>query len=137
MFILVLVFSLAVPSFDKVAQATQLKADAQKLAWLLRSCRQEAVYRNRAQTVLFYTNASKYRISGGSYYSLGPDIGFVGTTTFTTRVAGVPACIFLPTGVPGSGGTVTLRNKYNLKSYIIVNPVAGRIRVSSRPPENW
>ncbi len=137
MLILSLVFSLATPLFDKVFQANQLEADAQKLAWFLRACRQESVYLHKAQTVLFYTNGAKYKILGGTQHSLSPGIEFVGTTTFVTRVAGLPACIFLPTGAPSSGGTVTLKNKHNAKKYVIVNPVAGRVRVSSEPPRGW
>ncbi|NLB53619.1 MAG: hypothetical protein GX808_11900, partial [Syntrophomonadaceae bacterium] len=48
-----------------------------------------------------------------------------------------PACTFSAAGVPSSGGTVTLTNKYNKRLYIILNPVAGRVRVDENPPENW
>jgi copper(I)-binding protein len=63
-----------------------------------------------------------------------------GTTSFTTKigVADSPrVCIFNPSGTPSSGGTVTIKNKNNQYLYVIVNPVAGRVRISDTYPDNW
>ena len=44
---------------------------------------------------------------------------------------------FYPSGVPGQGGTVTLKNKRGKILYVIMTPVTARVRVSTEPPENW
>jgi prepilin-type N-terminal cleavage/methylation domain-containing protein len=44
---------------------------------------------------------------------------------------------FYPNGVPGQGGTVTLKNKRGKVLYVIMTPVTARVRISPNPPENW
>jgi len=97
--------------------------------------RQEAVYSSDNKAVMFYTESTRYKYD--STYWLNPGINYVGTTTFTTSYAGKPSCIFTPSGAPSGGGTVTIQNRAKVKRYIIVNPVAGRVRVSEEPPANW
>jgi general secretion pathway protein H len=128
--------SVMAPSFSKTIESAKLNADAQKIATVLKLARQEAITTGQSRTVVFYTNNAKYKISGQSFYYLNPGVAFVGITTFTTEVGGLRACGFSPSGAPSSGGTVTLSNGVNNR-YIIVNPTAGRIRISESPPENW
>jgi Tfp pilus assembly protein FimT len=131
-----IVLSLATPQFSKILASVRLNADARKMASVLKVVRQEAISSGQPRTVVFYTKNAKYKIVGQASYFLSPGIDFVGTTNFTMRVSELPACGFLPSGAPSSGGTVTLGNS-NSRRYVIVNPVAGRIRISESPPENW
>lgn len=130
-------FSLAIPAISRAEQDWSLKADANKIAAVLRSARQEAVFTGKFQSVLFYPDSHCYRVHGKSYQYLNTGIKYVGRTTFTKEISNAPACTFSAAGVPSSGGTVTLTNKYNKRLYIILNPVAGRVRVDENPPENW
>lgn len=134
MAIMVLVSAIAYPSLAGTLDDTKLNTDARQMADVLRMARQQAITSGQTTTVVFYPANAKYKINGQSYVYLKSGIRFVGLTSFTTRFNGLPACSFSPTGAPGSGGTVTLTNGNNL-IYIIVNPVAGRVRVSDTPPQ--
>jgi prepilin-type N-terminal cleavage/methylation domain-containing protein len=129
--------SLALPAISRAEQAWYLKTDANKIAAVLRNTRQEAVFTGKSQSVLFYPESQCYRVHGKSYQYLNTGIKYVGQTTFINKISNAPACTFSAAGVPSSGGTVTLTNKYNKRLYIILNPVAGRVRVDENPPENW
>jgi len=126
--------TMAVPTFNRVYENIKLNADAQQMASVLRLARQEAVYSGQAKIVVFYTQSTKYKFIGKSSYWFNSGVNYAGSTTFTTRYANKPACIFNPSGAPSGGGTVTIENSSNVKRYIIVNPVAGRVRVSEEPP---
>lgn len=134
--IMALVSVIVVPALSKPLDAVKLQTDAQQMASLLRLARQQAITGGQPETVVFYPGNAKYKLSGQPSHYLNPGISFVGTTTFTTKAGGMPACSFSPSGAPSSGGTVTLSNGNSLV-YIIVNPVAGRVRVSDNPPEDW
>ena len=131
-----LIFSMTTPLFAKTLASVRLKSDARQVASLLRLARQAAISSGQGKMVVFYPNNAKYKIVGQTPYNLESGISFVGTTTFTTRVGGLPACGFSPSGAPSSGGTITLGNSDN-RLYVIVNPVAGRVRISTSPPDNW
>lgn len=135
--LLTILVSLATPAFSRAEQAWVLKADANKLAATLRWTRQEAVFTAQPQTVLFYPEGGSYRVNGKSMQYFNKGIRYIGRTTFTKKISSTPACTFSAAGAPSSGGTVTLSNKYNKKLYIILNPVAARVRVDDKPPENW
>jgi general secretion pathway protein H len=132
-----LALALAVPNFKQTLETIRLKSDARQMASLLKLARQEAITTAQPRTVVFDTHNARYKINGQSYFYLKNGISFVGITTFTMRVNDVmPACGFSAAGKPSSGGTVTLQNSAD-RIYIIVNPVAGRVRVSEEPPANW
>lgn len=135
--LLAILFSLAIPVLNRAEQAWVLQADANRLAATLRWTRQEAIFTGQPQSVLFYHDDNCYRVNGKSMQYFNKGIKYVGRTTFTKKISYTPACTFSAAGVPSSGGTVTLTNKYNNKLYIILNPVAARIRVDDKPPENW
>ncbi|PKM78573.1 MAG: hypothetical protein CVU90_00830 [Firmicutes bacterium HGW-Firmicutes-15] len=131
-----IVLSLGTPQFSKILASVRLNADAQKMASVLKLARQEAISTGRPRTVVFYPNNAKYKIIGESTCFLNPGINFVGATNFPENAESLPFCGFAASGVPSSGGTVVLGNS-NSRRYVIVNPAAGRIRVSESPPENW
>ena len=126
MVLMTLVFAMATPLFTETLASARLQTDARQMASLLRLARQSAISSGQAKMVIFYPQNAKYKFG----------ISFVGKTTFTMQVEELPACGFSPSGVPSSGGTVTLGNNNELL-YVIVNPVAGRIRISNSPPINW
>jgi len=136
MAIIALVSAMAMPALSKPLDNVKLRTDARQLASLLRLARQESMTSGQPKTVLFYPGNAKYKINGQSSHLLNPGINFVGTTTFTTQVGGLPACSFSPSGAPSSGGTITLSNSEN-RIYVIVNAVAGRVRIADSPPEDW
>lgn len=132
---MVVAFCLILPRFESSLENIKLRADAEQMAYIIRHCRQEAVFSGEGKWVKFYPQNAKYK-EGKSVYYLNEGISFVGKTTFTRKIGEQPACIFRPSGAPGSAGTVTLKNRFS-RVYIIVNPAAGRIRVSDTAPESW
>ena len=129
-------YGMATPIFARTQASVQLQTDARKMASLLRMARQQAMTSGQPKTVVFYPANGKYKVNGSASYYLQPGISFIGATTFTTKPGGQPICGFSPTGAPGSGGTVTLGNGLE-RRYVIVNPVAGRVRISESPPAEW
>ncbi|MDD3365526.1 MAG: GspH/FimT family protein [Syntrophomonas sp.] len=127
---------MAAPQFSKILASAKLNADARKMASVLKIARQEAISTGQPRTVVFYPNNAQYKITGESSYLLNPGINFVGATNFPKNVQSLPFCGFAASGAPSSGGTVVLGNG-NSRLYVIVNPAAGRIRVSESPPLNW
>ncbi len=136
--LLITTFSLvaATPALEQVMTRQCLDSSAQQMAWVLRSAQQEAIYSGQDQMVRFYFSTNSY-LSGTStrYYLEGAQ--YAANPNFPTQVGRVPACIFQPSGIPRSGGTVVLMNGEEEHRYIIVSPVAGRIRVASQPPAGW
>lgn len=133
--------SLAIPSFKGVLENQKLYADARQLATSLRATRNDAIYNEYPAKVQFYTADNSYLVTNKGFtkrYYLSLGIKYVGTTTFSASpVDKVPYCSFNSTGTPNQGGTVTLKNSRGTNRYIIVNPVAGRVRISDKKPANW
>lgn len=135
--LLMIICSLAVPRFGGILENSKLEADAQQMGFILRTSRQEAIFSGEKKIIKFYPDDNKYKIIGGKTYHFNTGINFVGRTTFQQELNRLPVCSFYPSGAPGSGGTVTLENEYKKRMYIIVNPVAGRVRVANEPPAHW
>ncbi|MGI6435083.1 MAG: prepilin-type N-terminal cleavage/methylation domain-containing protein [Syntrophomonadaceae bacterium] len=135
--LLITVLSLAVitPSLQHLAGKMQLHSNARKMAWVLRSNQQQAIYSGHDEMVRFYFSVNSYLAGDTFYYLEGAE--YAALPNFPTQIGRVPACIFQPSGIPRAGGTVVLKNGQQDKSYVIVSPVAGRIRVSSEPPASW
>ncbi|SHG66956.1 Tfp pilus assembly protein FimT [Thermosyntropha lipolytica DSM 11003] len=131
-FIAVFAF-LSVPRWEKVKERHELEAEARKVAWILREARQDAIMSGEVRKVVFYPLASKYRDHNGGWHELRTGIKMA--VNFNT-ITGTPACVFSPNGAP-NGGTVTLIGKSQLKRYVVVSPVTGRVRVADTPPDNW
>lgn len=136
MAILALAAAITFPALAQPLVNAKLESDARQMASALRMARQEAITSGQPRTVIFYPGNDKYKILGQSTYYLKSGINYVGDTTFTMRSGGKPACAFSPSGAPSSGGTVTLQSQAG-RLYIIVNPVAGRVRISDSPPTSW
>lgn len=134
---LITALSLAVvtPSLQHVAGKMQLHNNTQSMAWVLRSAQQQAIYSGQDNMVRFYFSNNSYLAGSTFYYLEGAE--YAALPNFPTQIGRVPACIFQPSGIPRAGGTVVLRNRQQDTSYVIVSPVAGRIRVSTEPPAGW
>lgn len=129
-----IILLLAYPSLEPVKSKYTLEKDAKQMAWTLRSARQKAITTGEPQHVEFKPHAGKYEYDGKEI-KLSDGIRYVGTTTFPKRSNGMIVCSFASTGVPSNAGTVTLKDNYNNYLYIIVNPVGGRVRISTEPPK--
>ncbi|MEN6460616.1 MAG: GspH/FimT family protein, partial [Syntrophomonas sp.] len=117
-------------------------ADAQKMAGVLRMARQDAITSGQTSKVVFYSGSNRYKSYDSSSplpvtYWLNKGNVILGNPNFTQKIGGNPVCAFYSSGAPSSGGTVILKNSSNQKLYVIVNPAAGRIRISDKPPDNW
>ncbi len=131
-----LCLSLSWPALDRVYQHYALESTSSQLAWTLRYARSEAMLLGQPCNIRFYVPVNRYRSETDSY-SLAEGVEFAGIPTFPSRIGSIPVCSFNATGAPAGGGTVVLKNRLNDKKYIIVNPVAGKVRISDNPPENW
>ncbi len=131
-----MLLSLAWPRLDRIYQHYALNSSATQLAWTLREARSEAMFKGQPSSIRFYVSLNRYRSDTQAYYLL-KGIQYVGEPNFTYRIGSIPACSFNGTGAPAGGGTVVLKNRFNERKYIIVNPVLGKVRVSDKPPENW
>lgn len=136
MAIILVAAAISMPSLERPLDDARLYTDARQMANVLRSAREQAIGSMEATTVIFYPASARYKVMGKTSSTLQSGVQFVGGTTFTTRFGSMPTCVFAPTGAPGSGGTVTLTNGHKLM-YVIVNPVAGRVRLSETPPDGW
>lgn len=113
----------------------QLKKDAAELCREIRLVRQRAIATQVAHQIRFYPDQHFYRIYQPIIRDkkLGRGVRFV-YVSFPRDVRGWIMCQFNPLGVPTAGGTVALQNSRGQRMYVIVNPVVGRVRVSSHPP---
>ncbi len=128
--------SLSWPALNKVYQHYALETASSQLAWTLRYARSEAMLQGQPCNVKFYIPVNRYQ-SETDTYSLAEGVQYAGIPTFPSRIGSIPVCSFSSTGAPAGGGTVVLKNSFNDKKYIIVNPVVGKVRISDEPPENW
>lgn len=136
MALLSLIVVMAVPQYNRVLDNINLKTDANNMAKVLQTIRQEAIISRHGKTVYFYPQSTKYKVRDGDTYWLNSGIIYYGGTSFSQH-EGKPACVFSASGVPSSAGTATLQNRQGKKMYIIVSVAAGRVRVSATPPESW
>ena len=125
---------IAYPSMQPVLSKRTLESDANKLAWTLRNARQKAITTGKPQMVKFYPNSNMYYYDG-ELIKLSDNIRYIGATTFSKTASGDRLCSFSSQGRPSHGGTVTLGDDHQHRMYIIVNPVGGRVRVSTEPPK--
>ncbi|NLJ71948.1 MAG: hypothetical protein GX333_02915 [Syntrophomonadaceae bacterium] len=142
---MMIISAIAIPVVNGVLDNYKLNSEARQLAEVLKVARNEAIYYGQTVTIVFYPNDNSYmtryvNISGkkNTYHKLSNGIRYVGKTTFIpSGIERNPYCAFNSAGTPVTAGTVTLANKKGVKKYIIVNPVAGRVRISDNPPQNW
>ncbi len=134
--ILSLCLSLSWPALNRVYQHYALNTSSSQLAWTLRYARSQAMLQGQPCNIRFYVPVNRYRNETDTY-TLAEGVEYAGVPTFPSRIGSIPVCSFSPSGAPAGGGTVVLKNGLNDKRYIIVNPVAGKVRISDKPPENW
>lgn len=133
--ILCVLVALAVPRFNGVLDYIQLKKDAVQICREIRLARQRAIATGSSNQVRFYPDHNFYRLYQPVLQDrkLGRGIRF-SYVSFPRDTRGWVMCQFSPLGVPTAGGTVALENRRGQRLYVIVNPVAGRVRISRQPP---
>ncbi len=136
--------TIAIPVFDGVLEDLKLNTEARHCASVLRQARSDAIFYGTTIGIKFYINDNSYKVMYTQIpdrkdirYRLAKDITYVGNTTLPQGTDRNPYCGFTPSGTPNGSGTVTLTNNRGTKRYIIINPVAGRVRVASEPPAHW
>jgi prepilin-type N-terminal cleavage/methylation domain-containing protein len=127
-----IIMLIAYPSMQPLLSKRALESDANQLAWTLRSARQKAITTGKPQMVKFYPYADMYYYDG-ELIKLSDGIHYSGTTSFDQTPLGY-ICSFTSRGTPSQAGTVTLKDEHQHFIYVIVNPVGGRVRVSTEPP---
>ncbi len=139
-----IVSAIAFPLFAGYLEDQKLTNEADLLVSVLRKARSDAILYGKPVVIKFYVNDNSYKVfytqipdMENVRYGLRQGITYVGATTFPQGMDKNPYCGFTPTGTPSGSGTVTLINNQGTKRYIIVNPVAGRIRTSDQPPAHW
>lgn len=126
---------IALPKYDRVMQRQKLNHEARHLAGEMRLARQEAITTGTTTKVEFFYYANCYEVKNKPRYYFPAGISYKAKPSFTHNDSPRIYCQFAPSGVPSPGGTVCLTNLNQDLIYIIVNPPAGRVRISDRPPE--
>lgn len=132
--IMSIVAVVALPNIDHLIQHQKLHNEAQRLAWVMRSARQQAITSGVSSRVEFFYYTNRYDVNNQTRYFLPDGITYRVKPSFTHPGSHNIYCIFAPSGAPSPGGTVCLTNCNGELVYIIVNLPAGRVRVSDSPP---
>jgi len=137
--IITLLLGLSLNGLDYLIQWNRLNTAVALLSSELKNTHSRAFYEGVYYKIEFYATfdcptLNKYKIFKGS--ELYKEIKLESVELFKTNFTNNKV-FFYPNGVPGQGGTVTLKNKRGKILYVIMTPVTARIRISSDPPENW
>jgi len=137
--IISLLLGLGINGLDYLIQWNKLNTAAALLSSELKNTQSRAFYEGIYYKIEFYATfdcptLNKYKIFKGS--ELYKEIQLEGVELFKTNFTNNKV-FFYPNGVPGQGGTVTLKNKRGKVLYVIMTPVTARVRISPDPPENW
>ena len=137
--IISLLLGLGINGLDYLIQWNKLNTAAALLSSELKNTQSRAFYEGVYYKIEFYATfdcptLNKYKIFKGS--ELYKEIKLESLELFKTNFTNNKV-FFYPNGVPGQGGTVTLKNKRGKILYVIMTPVTARVRVSPEPPENW
>lgn len=126
---------IAVPKFSVLSDYIKLRKDAIEISRQLRLARHRAVATMQSNQVRFYPDYQYYRVYQPTTktYMLSSGVRFL-YVSFPKDPRGWIMCQFSPLGVPTAGGTVALENRRGQRLYVVVNPVVGRVRLSSTPP---
>ncbi|MGI6487884.1 MAG: prepilin-type N-terminal cleavage/methylation domain-containing protein [Syntrophomonadaceae bacterium] len=133
--ILSIITAIVLPQVNTVLNYLQLRKDAVEIAREIRVARHQAIALGRGVKVRFYPHHGYYRVyePEARKCNLGSGISYE-YVSFPPDVRQWVFCEFDSLGTPTAGGTVALRNAQGQRLYVIVNPVVGRVRVSSNPP---
>ena len=137
--IIALLLGLSFNGLDYLVQWNKLNTAAAFLSSELKNTQSRAFYEGVYYKIEFYATfdcptLNRYRIYKQT--ELYKEIKLESVELFKTNFTNNKV-FFYPNGVPGQGGTVTLKNKRGKVLYVIMTPVTARVRVSSEPPENW
>lgn len=129
-----LMLGFGINGLDYLIQWSKLSTAAAFLSSELKMTQSRAFYEGVYYKLQFWPTLNRYRIYKQT--ELIDDITLKDINLFNTNFAD-NNLYFYPSGVPGQGGTVTLKNKRGKVLYVIMTPVTARVRVSPEPPENW
>ena len=132
--IISLLLGLGINGLDYLIQWNKLNVTAGLLSSQLKDTQSRAFYEGVYYKLQFLPSLDKYRIYKQT--ELIDDIILKDIDLFNTNFTN-NNLYFYPNGVPGMGGTVTLKNKRGKVLYVIMTPVTARVRVGPEPPENW
>lgn len=132
--IISILFGLSLNGLDNLIQWNKLNTAVAVLSSELKSAQSKAFYEGIYYKLQFLPSLDRYRIYKQA--ELYKEIQLDGIDLFNTNFTD-NNLYFYPSGVPGQGGTVTLKNKKGKVLYVIMTPVTARVRISPNPPENW
>jgi len=132
--IISLIIGISANGIISIIQWNKLNRAASILGMHLKSAQSQAFYKGKYYKIQFWESLDRYRIYEQT--ELKEDIILEDIELFNTNFTD-DNVYFFPNGVPGQGGTVTLKNSLGKKLYVIMTPVTAKVRVSSKPPENW
>ena len=132
--IISLLLSLSINGINNLIQWSKLNTAATLLSSELKNTQSRAFYEGVYYKLQFWPTLDRYRIYKET--ELYKEIQLKDVNLFNTNFTD-DNLYFYPNGVPGQGGTVTLKNKKGKVLYIIMTPVTARVRISPDPPENW
>jgi len=132
--IISLLLGLGINGLDYLIQWNKLNTAAALLSSELKNIQSRAFYEGVYYKLQFWPTLDRYRIYKQT--ELIDDIILKDIDLFNTNFTD-NNLYFYPSGVPGQGGTVTLKNKRGKVLYVIMTPVTARVRISTEPPENW
>ncbi|PKP57982.1 hypothetical protein CVT91_09460 [Candidatus Atribacteria bacterium HGW-Atribacteria-1] len=132
--IISLLLALSLNGLDYLIQWNKLNTAAALISSELKNIQSRAFYEGVYYKLQFWPTLDRYRVYKQT--QLIDDIILKDINLFNTNFIN-NNLYFYPNGVPSMGGTVTLKNKRGEILYVIMTPVTARVRVSSKPPENW
>ncbi|MFH1938167.1 MAG: prepilin-type N-terminal cleavage/methylation domain-containing protein [Patescibacteria group bacterium] len=132
--IISLLLAISLHWLDNLQQWNKLSTAAAILSAELKTAQSRAFYEGIYYKLQFWPSLDRYRIYKQT--ELYKDIPLEDIDLFNTNFTD-NNLYFYPSGVPGQGGTVTLKNKKGKVLYVIMTPVTARVRISQEPPENW
>ncbi len=132
--IISIMYGLGINGIDSLIQWNKLNTAANMLSSELKIAQSRAFYEGVYYKLQFWPTLDIYKIYKQT--ELYKDTQLEDIDLFNTNFTN-NNLYFYPNGVPGQGGTVTLKNKKGKVLYVIMTPVTARVRISTKPPENW
>ena len=132
--IIALLLGISINGLINLIQWSKLNRAAALLGSQLKNVQSQAFYEGIYYKIDFWESLDRYRIYKQT--ELAEEIILKDIELFNTNFTD-DNVYFYPSGVPGQGGTVTLKNSQGKILYVIMTPVTARIRISAEPPENW
>ena len=132
--IISLLLGLSFNGLNNLVQWSKLNRAAALLSSELKNTQSRAFYGGEYYKLQFWPTLDRYRIYKKT--ELIDDIILKDIDLFNTNFTDNNV-YFYPNGIPGQGGTVTLKNSRGKILYVIMTPVTARVRISPEPPENW